>query len=118
MTVFKVKLVRPKKHVLLEMTEASLPLTKGTWRRLEEESNSKLREEAAEWEQWMLGSQGGRRNLRIYDASGTISLVLKEFVDGASDGDAEFLFEDFGGDFGGDPCRWWTGLVGSNLRQA
>jgi hypothetical protein len=107
MSTFKVKLVRPTKHVMLEMTEPTLPLTKGTWKRLPADSNSKLRYESAEWENWILGSPGGGRNLRLYDPSNTKSAVLREFVDGASEGDAEFLLDDFGGDFGGEPCRWY-----------
>lgn len=107
MSTFKVKLVRPAKHVMLEMTEATLPLTKGTWKRLPAQSNSKLRYESGEWENWILGSPGGGRNMRLYDPSDTKSAVLKEFADGASDGDAEFLLDDFGGDFGGDLCRWY-----------
>ncbi len=107
MSEFKIKLVRPQKHVMLLMKEPLVPLTKGNWSRILGESNSKLRYESGEWENWILGSPGGDRNIRIYDPSGHKSLLLKEFVTGASDGDAEFLLDDFGGDFGGDPCRWF-----------
>lgn len=46
---FKVKLVRPLKHVMLELTEA-LPLNKGQWRRIPAELNSNLQDESGEWE--------------------------------------------------------------------
>lgn len=107
MAVLKLKLVRPRKHVVLEMTEPGLPLTKGSWRRLSADSNSKLQYESGEWENWILGSPGGGRNIRLYDPSDTKSAFIKEFVDGTTEGDTDFLIDTFGGDFGGDPCRWF-----------
>lgn len=110
MAVFKLKLVRPLKHVVLEMTEGAL-LSKGSWTRVSADSNSKLQYESGKWENWILGSPGGSRNIRLYDPSDTQSAILYEYVDGTSDGETKFVLEDFGGAFGGDPCRWYRVAV-------
>lgn len=107
MSIFKIKLVRPTMHVVLEMTEG-LPLTKGAWKRLPGISNSRLADESGEWENWVLGSPGGGHNIRLYDKSGTKSCLLKQFVTGIGNGQAEVIFPGFGGEFGDDQFQWFN----------
>ena len=107
MAVFKLRLVRPTKHVVLELTEG-LPLMKGTWRRLVPGSNSSLQANSGEWENWVLGSPGGGQNIRLYDGSATKSAVLKNYTTGAISGKAEIILPGFGGEFGDDDFDWFV----------
>jgi hypothetical protein len=105
MVRFNVRLMRGPKHVTLQMLEGR-PLVKGVWRRVEDESNSTLTCEEGTWENWVLGSPGGVRNIRLYDPSGVTAAILMDFLAGTTDGDGIMVRPDFGGPFGDGDFRW------------
>jgi len=82
------------------------PLVKGTWRRLKEESNSMLSCEEGTWENWVLGSPGGVRNIRLYDPAGANAAVLKDYLAGTTAGEGIIIVPEFAGPFDVGDFHW------------
>jgi hypothetical protein len=101
-----VKLIRPRMNVTLKLTAGGLAQY-GTWIRDGGASNSRLQWDSGVWENWVLGSPGGGTAVRIYAPDKTKFLWLKDYTSDNSEGDADFLLPDSGGDFGSDPAKWF-----------
>jgi hypothetical protein len=94
----------------------SRPLVRGAWKRLEDESNSMLTCEEGTWENWALGSPRGVSDIRLYDPSGTIAAVLKDFPAGTTGGEGIIVLPDFAGPFG-DGDFHWTQVPNGSARE-
>ena len=106
MVKYRVKLMRPPKFITLELLEGLRPFEKGTWWRLEEESNSALQFDDGVWENWVAGTPGSVRNIRLYDPSDTKSALLKDYLAGETGGPGAIIVPDFGGEFGAEDFQW------------
>jgi hypothetical protein len=102
---FKVRLTRDSKFVTLELLEGRR-LTRGTWRRIEEESNSALGHEEGTWENRVFESPGGVTNIRLYDPTDVRSALLKDYLTGRTGGEGLIFVPDFAGPFGSEAFRW------------
>jgi hypothetical protein len=109
MSTFRIKLVRPTKHVMLELTEGGVA-AKGTWKRITDQSNSALEYETGTWEQWEIGSPGGIENIRLYSPTDTKSALLEHFTAVNTEGPGSMIIENFGAEFGSDPFQWFKVL--------
>ncbi|MEO8257919.1 MAG: hypothetical protein ABI868_11290 [Acidobacteriota bacterium] len=101
---FKVRLTRDLKFVTLELFEGRR--TRGTWRRIEEESNSSLGHEEGTWENRVFESPGGVTNIRLYDPADVRAALLKDYLTGRTGGEGLMFVPDFAGSFGSDAFRW------------
>jgi len=102
---FKVRLTRDSKFVTLELHEGRR-LARGTWRRVEEESNSALGHEQGTWENRVFESPGGVTNIRLYDPTDVRSALLKDYLTGRTGGEGVIFVPDFAGPFGSDAFHW------------
>jgi len=102
---FKVRLTRDLKFVTLELLEGRR-LARGTWRRVEEESNSALGHEQGTWENRVFESPGGVTNIRLYDPTDVRSALLKDYLTGRTGGEGVIFVPDFAGPFGSDTFHW------------
>ena len=104
MSTFNVKLVVSQKHVTLALTEGTIG-KKGSWHRDKGNSTSALAEDVGTWERSVLGP-GGAWDLRLYDGSNTMAMVLQNFQAGIDDGKAVVSLEGFGGALGDEGITW------------
>ena len=102
---FKVRLTRDLKFVTLELHEGRR-LARGTWRRVEEESNSALGYEEGTWENRVFESPGGVTNIRLYDPTDVRSALLKDYLTGRTGGEGIIFVPEFAGPFGSDSFHW------------
>jgi hypothetical protein len=105
MLKFRVRLTRDLKFVTLELLERRR-LARGTWRRVEEESNSALGCEEGTWENWVFESPGGVKNIRLYDPADVRSALLKDYLTGRTGGEGVIFIPEFAGSFGSDAFQW------------
>jgi len=105
MLKFRVRLTRDLKFVTLALLERRR-LARGTWRRVEEESNSALGFEEGTWENWVFESPGGVKNIRLYDPADVRSALLKDYLTGRTGGEGVIFIPDFAGPFGSDAFHW------------
>ena len=102
---FNVRLMKGPRYITLQMLERR-PLIKGVWKRLADESNSMLTCEEGTWENWVLGSPNGVRNIRLYDSSDSVAAVLKDFLAGTTGGEGIIVRAEFAGPFGEEDFHW------------
>jgi hypothetical protein len=93
------------------------PFVRGAWKRLEDESNSRLTCEEGDWENLVLGSSSGERDIRLCDPSGTIAAVLKDFPAGITGGAGIIVRPDLAGPFGDGDFRWTQVPVRARERE-
>jgi hypothetical protein len=116
MVRFRIRIAQPpRRYITLEFLEGR-PLVKGTWRRVPTESNSSLGEETGAWENWVLGTLGGARCIRLYDTSDIRVAVLEDFPSRSSCGRGSIVVPGFGGEFGDEDFDW-TQISAAPLRN-
>ena len=105
MVRFKMMFVRPPRFITLEFLEGR-PLVKGIWWRVPDESNSSLGLETGDWENWVFGTPGGVRHIRLYDSADANVALLMDFPSSSSHGHGTIVTPGFGGAFGDEDFHW------------